>query len=111
MVRPSALNQMTISTVVDRFGGVPELRGDASVPGPDTGKSHKFRSYLRVLIDAFHLEDESFLWEKMVNKMKWNEMNWNEAMVVAILYVSIVLPIMLIHCLELELFTNYIEWS
>ena len=52
---------MTIPTAVDGFGGVPELRGDASVPGPDTGKSHKFRSYLRVLIDAFHLEDESFL--------------------------------------------------
>ena len=41
--------------------GVPELRGDASVPGPDTGKSHKFRSYLQVLINAFYSEDESFL--------------------------------------------------
>ena len=61
MVRPSALSQMTIHTAVDGFGVIPELRGDASVPGPDTGKSHKFRSYLRVLIDAFHLEDESFL--------------------------------------------------
>ena len=40
---------------------VPELRGDASVPGPDTGKSHKFRSYLQILIDAFHPEDETFL--------------------------------------------------
>ncbi|KAJ8629537.1 hypothetical protein MRB53_022860 [Persea americana] len=27
---------MTIPTAVDGFGGVPELRGDASVPGPDT---------------------------------------------------------------------------
>ena len=73
------------------FGGVPELRGDASVPGPDTGKSHKFRSYLRVLIDAFHSENESFLWGKMVNDMKWQEMKWVEmkAMVVAILYMRI----------------------
>ena len=54
MVRPSALSQMTIPTAVDGFGGVLELRGDANVPGPDTGKSHKFRSYLWVLIDAFH---------------------------------------------------------
>ena len=70
MVCPSALSQMTIPTAVDGFGGVLELHGDASVPGPDTGKSHKFRSYLRVLIDAFHLEDESFLWGKMVYEMK-----------------------------------------
>lgn len=61
MVRFSALSQMTVPTAVDRFGGVPELRGDASVPGPDIGKSYKFRSYLWILIDAFHLEDESFI--------------------------------------------------
>ena len=73
MVRPSAMGQMTIPTAVDEFGGVPELCGDASVPGPDTGKSHKFRSYLWVLSDAFHSEDESFLWGKMVYEMKWHE--------------------------------------
>ena len=61
MVHPFALSQMTIPTVVDGFWGVPELRGDASVLSPDTGKSHKFRSYQWVLINAFHLEDESFL--------------------------------------------------
>ena len=49
---------MTNPAAADGIGGVPELRGDASVPGPGTGKSHLYiRSYLRVVIEASLLGD------------------------------------------------------